>query len=261
MHCCRSRGNCRRPGFCGCRRFWRYFPFHGPLGGPVSSGGHIRRASSFRHVVQHGEQQILPPWLSGLAKPIQRRSARESAIRPFPARNAAVQGGSKLLFRWRWAVASHAGPPSPTTRLVLLALSLHMQDDGSGAFPSEATLASKTALSDRAVRTHLALAARDGWIGRKKPRAKGRAWANYHYWATMPAGIPGAEAGAGAGRVSPEPPTQRAETQSGEVRKDVPPNSAVNSSINAKERLISPAGQAVLDEWSKKYAKTHRLQQ
>jgi hypothetical protein len=77
----------------------------------------------------------------------------------------------------------------------------------------------------------------------------------------MPAGMPGAEAGSDASKVGAESPALGAETQCSMVRKDVPPNSAVNSAINAKERLISPAGKAVLDEWSKKYAKTHRLQQ
>ena len=81
------------------------------------------------------------------------------------------RGRDCILFRWRSAVCSESGPPS-TTRLVLLAISLHMGMDGAGAYPNQETLARESGLGLRAVKDHLQYAADAGWINRT-PRRKG----------------------------------------------------------------------------------------
>jgi len=92
---------------------------------------------------------------------------------------------SQVLFKWRASFMSTNGPPS-TTRYVLLALSRYMDPDGTGAFPSIATLAKDTGLSQRAVKTHLALAVELGWIERKHCRRMGQKWRNYEYRPRFP---------------------------------------------------------------------------
>lgn len=98
----------------------------------------------------------------------------------------------KLLFNWRWAIASGDGPESPTTRHVLLTLSVHMGLAGDRAHPSEACLAEETGLSERAVGIHLQKAVDAGWISRKR-RRNGRAWAQYDYQAVIPPHLRGPE--------------------------------------------------------------------
>lgn len=91
-----------------------------------------------------------------------------------------------FLFDWRKAVVSDQGPSSPTTRHVLLTLSLHMNEDGGSCFPSIATLMRETKLSNRAVITHLDLADADGWIERRSNTGTGQGWKLNNYQATMP---------------------------------------------------------------------------
>lgn len=98
----------------------------------------------------------------------------------------------KLLFVWRWLIASGQGPTSPTTRHVLLTLSLHMAENGSRAYPSEHRLAEETQLSERAVGIHLQKAVDAGWISRQR-RRNGRAWAQYDYQAVIPPHLRGTE--------------------------------------------------------------------
>ena len=77
-----------------------------------------------------------------------------------------------ILFRWREAFCSSEGPPKPTTRLVLLILSLHMDMTGRDAFPSQQRIARMAGLSLRAAKLHLGIAERLGWIERA-PRGRG----------------------------------------------------------------------------------------
>src|SRR6185295_5204674 len=76
-----------------------------------------------------------------------------------------------LLFRWRNAFCSAAGPP-PTTRHVLWGLSKHMALDGSDCFPGQELLAGETGLNLSTVKRNLEAAERMGWIGRQ-PRRRG----------------------------------------------------------------------------------------
>ena len=65
---------------------------------------------------------------------------------------------------WRSAVASKYGPGSPTTRHVLLTLSLHMSEMETHAFPSVIALAEETGLSDQQVASALYQAIHEGWL-------------------------------------------------------------------------------------------------
>lgn len=92
-------------------------------------------------------------------------------------------------FSWQRLVASDKGPKSSTRRHVLLTLSLHMDQTGGSCFPSERTVAVETGLSRRAVNTHLAGAADEGWIERGVRGQSGQGWRQYEYQATLPDGI------------------------------------------------------------------------
>lgn len=67
-------------------------------------------------------------------------------------------------FSWRSVVSSKHGPPSPMTRHVLLALSLHISELGDSFFPTIQQLAEETALPEHSVRKHLMLAEEGGWF-------------------------------------------------------------------------------------------------
>lgn len=92
------------------------------------------------------------------------------------------------LFTWRSVVASKFGPANPTTRHVLLTLGLHMSDKGDSCFPSMALLSDETGLGLRTVKEHIALAAEDGWIGKRERRLKNtQGWKRNEYFAQIPA--------------------------------------------------------------------------
>jgi hypothetical protein len=90
--------------------------------------------------------------------------------------------------RWKWlqAIASERGPADPTTRHVLMTLSLHMNQRGEQAFPSQRLLARRTGLSERSVRTHLQLAREAGWILVYAKQPKGHGWRLHEYVAAVP---------------------------------------------------------------------------
>lgn len=72
-----------------------------------------------------------------------------------------------------------------STRLVLSALSIHMDENG-GAFPSIELLALESALSESAVKRHLALATSEGWVKRTEGMGYKRGWRCYEYEAAIP---------------------------------------------------------------------------
>ena len=94
--------------------------------------------------------------------------------------------GSYFRDRWRDLVASADGPPSATTRHVLLTLSLYMDLTGY-CFPSTRLLAESTKLSERAVCRHLSLAVDGGWVSKQRRQAaSGQGWRRSEYRATLP---------------------------------------------------------------------------
>lgn len=152
------------------------------------------------------------------------------------------------LTRYAWeraVISKHGGPASSTTRHVLLTLATHV-DRELVAFPSIETLTDESGLSDRAVRMHLTLAERGGWIQRSARREGGKAWANYVYRLTLPqvataldAGASSEGAAADAAALSPEGPATLSEGPAPYsegpapdgtlVRQDVPTNSTMNT--------------------------------
>jgi len=143
-----------------------------------------------------------------------------------------------VLFRWRNALVSNHGPISPTTRHVLLTLSLHMGTHNGSCFPSTKTLAKETALSERAVITHLKKARTSGWIKTgKHKKAAGQAWAGHQYQAIIPDIIntKGTEGGSVPLWKGAKSNAETTEPGSKKALKDVQSNSSVNSLNNSSE--------------------------
>lgn len=66
------------------------------------------------------------------------------------------------LFSWRSAITDSG--LSPTTRLVALVLSLHMNERGGSCYPSQATLARESGLHEDTVKDHLRQLREAGWL-------------------------------------------------------------------------------------------------
>jgi hypothetical protein len=92
------------------------------------------------------------------------------------------------LYDWRNAVASPVGPQTPSTRLVLLTLSLHMNPQGV-AWPSQKTLARRSGLSLRTVKAALDEAERYPWIVRKWQGRNGQGWRLTRYHGVFPSKV------------------------------------------------------------------------
>jgi hypothetical protein len=91
---------------------------------------------------------------------------------------------------------SGRGPQGRLTRSVLIAVSLHMNRDGTRAWPTQELIAKRAGVGERTVRRHLKTAERDGWVERTLVRrGKGHAWYRTEYAACVPddvyAGLPG----------------------------------------------------------------------
>jgi hypothetical protein len=91
-------------------------------------------------------------------------------------------------FTWIRAVISKSGPPSPTTRLVLLVLGVYMKTDGSDCRPSIQTLCEATALSRRTIIDHINKATTEGWIEKVSAGAglTGKKWKRSLYLPKIP---------------------------------------------------------------------------
>ena len=98
-----------------------------------------------------------------------------------------TRNGSCFRDRWRDLLASADGPPSATTRHVLLTLSLNMDRDGGHCFPSTRLLAERAGLSQRFVCIHLALAVDGGWLSKERRQGDlGQGWRRNEYQAMLP---------------------------------------------------------------------------
>jgi DNA-binding transcriptional MocR family regulator len=95
----------------------------------------------------------------------------------------------RFLFAWRNAFASEEGPSCGVDRHVAMTLSLYMNGDGLGAWPSQDTLALRTGLTDRTVGRALERLCGEGWLARQ-PRKSSRGIRHkrygYEYRATLP---------------------------------------------------------------------------
>lgn len=87
---------------------------------------------------------------------------------------------------YSWRAAILKSNLAPTTRHVLLTLSCYINDVGQSAYPSIATLAKNTGLSERAVITHLQTAKEKGFLSIGKHGFAGRRWAHNEYFPRLP---------------------------------------------------------------------------
>ncbi|MEN7529257.1 helix-turn-helix domain-containing protein [Cupriavidus sp. DL-D2] len=90
---------------------------------------------------------------------------------------------------YTWRAAIIRSDLSPTTRHVLLTLSCHINDAGEPTYPSTLLLSDECGLSERAVVTHLKLAASLGWLTVTKHGYAGQAWARNQYRPRTPDGF------------------------------------------------------------------------
>jgi hypothetical protein len=152
------------------------------------------------------------------------------------------------VHQWRNLILSAHGPETVVERLVLLAIAQHMKPDGTDGFPSQATIARRTSLCVRSVKTALASATRAGWVRREtKRRSKGRNWMFTTYLATAPDGLP-----VGSLRGETDAPAHAEGGENGstrwcnaghEVVQGLHTNSSLNSSLKEeapKESLTRP---------------------
>mgnify|MGYP006426731843 CR=1 FL=1 len=96
---------------------------------------------------------------------------------------------------WSWRHAIQQAELNSTTKLVLLNLSIYMNEIGEGCYPSTARQAKDTGLSERSICTHLDKAEKAGFIAVKKHGFGGQKWSRNEYYATYPKGTEsGAEA-------------------------------------------------------------------
>lgn len=150
------------------------------------------------------------------------------------------RGGASRAWSWRHAVTRSGLPP--TTRHVLLTLSIYMDETGRSCFPKVEDLAEATGLSKRSILTHIDAAVAAGWLKRGLHGFRGQRWRQLEYepmWPERDADLPvdsdgersdaageaavgdGAEGGAEAGETgSPASPPEvvNVATEAGEPR-------------------------------------------
>lgn len=88
------------------------------------------------------------------------------------------------LFTWRTGITESDLPP--TTRHVLLTISLYMTEKGESGFPGMERLAHDTGLTRRAVGKHVQLAAKEGFIEIIKCTGEGQGWRRNYYVPCLP---------------------------------------------------------------------------
>ena len=88
------------------------------------------------------------------------------------------------LFTWRTGIS--LSDLQPTTRHVLMAVSIYMNEQGESAFPSQALLARDTGYSERTVGTHIRLAVSEGFLIVVKNIGHGQSWAQSFYEPDLP---------------------------------------------------------------------------
>lgn len=89
---------------------------------------------------------------------------------------------------WSWRQAIQKSPLHSTTKLVLLNLSIYMNEVGEGCYPTTSTQAKDTGLSERTVCTHLEKAVEAGFIVKQLHGYGKQNWARNEYIASYPKG-------------------------------------------------------------------------
>jgi len=90
---------------------------------------------------------------------------------------------------WSWRQAVQRSALKPTTKLVLLNLSIYMNEAGECCYPTTRQQALDTGLSERAVCTHLVLAVEAGLLEKARHGFGGQGWARNEYMARLPDGF------------------------------------------------------------------------
>jgi hypothetical protein len=95
-------------------------------------------------------------------------------------------GKQSFVQKWRWAVMSVSGPAASNTRWVLVAISQFADPDGTNCYPGLGRICTATRLSRWAVKTHIKIAVREGWlVQRLVPRRHGN-MTGYEYTLRFP---------------------------------------------------------------------------
>lgn len=92
--------------------------------------------------------------------------------------------GLPRLFTWRTAITE--SDLSSTTKWVLVALSLYMNEKGESCFPSTKRLAQDTGFTERTVCTHLMLACDQGWLYIRNHGYGDQRWRRHEYVPSTP---------------------------------------------------------------------------
>jgi len=90
---------------------------------------------------------------------------------------------------WSWRDAIRQSGLHPNTRLVLLTLSIYMNELGRGAFPSYQTLAEDTGLNKRTVMRHIELATEAGFLEKTRGLRENKSYTSNRYTAKYPEGV------------------------------------------------------------------------
>ena len=101
------------------------------------------------------------------------------------------RGGASRAWSWRHAVTRSGLPP--TTRHVLLTLSIYMDETGRSCFPKVEDLVEATGLSKRSILTHIEAAVGAGWLKRGLHGFRGQRWRQLEYepmWPDRDADLP-----------------------------------------------------------------------
>ena len=100
---------------------------------------------------------------------------------------ASTASNSAKQRRWQWAIWSREGPSHVAQRAVAQVLFDYLMTSPDGrVFPSEDTIAEKTALTRKTVSKHLDALAESGWIARRLKGQGGQGWRRYEYTLHFP---------------------------------------------------------------------------
>jgi hypothetical protein len=135
----------------------------------------------------------LAPTIEPVAKKLRSQKRRAPTPRPTVASchpndlNRKDKTGKPLtaVIVWRDHLLGPDGPPQPMTRLVLLVLASHMNNEGY-AFPSIELLAYESGCSIKSAKRHLTFACAEGWLTRTEGMGYAQGWRRYEYEASLP---------------------------------------------------------------------------